>query len=211
MHEHDWRNFHADALPPLLRSALTSFTRSGYHGTTTRTLAADAGLSVPGLYHHYPSKQALLVAITDASMADLMARSLAALAEAGGDTGSGTDYDPLVALELHIECMVLFHAYYRELAFLAASEIRSLEPGHRERYLAARDAQEQLLRGILQRGVDSGVFDVPDVKGTTRALVTMCTGVSQWFDRGGPQRAEDVAAEYVAIARRVVGCAEARS
>lgn len=197
MSHDDWRNFDENPLPPLLQSALHTFMRQGYHGATTRNLAAEAGISVPGLYHHYPSKQAILVAITSASMHDLMRRSLAALDEAGSD--------PIAQFELHMECMVLFHAYFKDLAFLAASEIRSIEGEHRDTYLASRDAQEQLLRDIVQRGSDEGVFSVPDVKGAARALATVCTGVSQWFDSGGSRSAEDIASEYIELGRRVVG------
>lgn len=193
----DWRNFNDEPLPPLLMSSLRCFVQRGYNGTTTRELAAAAGLSVPGLYHHYPSKQAILAAITTASLEDLMARSLAALAEAGDD--------PARQLELHIECMVLFHAYYRDLAFIAGSEIRALESTNRAAYIDHRDEQERILRGIVQRGQASGSFDIADAAGTARALATVCTGVSQWFNPAGARSASAIARDYVEIARRVVG------
>lgn len=197
MNDVDWRDFSASALPPLLHAALQSFVHRGYHGTTTRQLAAEAGLSVPGLYHHYPSKQAILVTIVTASMQDLRRRSLAALEEAGDD--------PLRQLQLHTECMVLFHAHSKELAFLASSETRSIETPDHDRYLAMRDAQEQLLREIVQRGADSGVFSVPDPKATARALATLFTGIAQWFRTDGPRSAESIAAEYTEFAMRLVG------
>lgn len=193
----NWRDFSGHPLPPILLSALHSFAAHGYDGTSTRTLAAAAGLSVPGLYHHYPTKQALLAAMTTASLDDLLARSRAALDEA--------DDDPLRQLDLHIECMVLFHAYYRDLAFIAGSEIRALEPENRAIYIAKRDEQEHILRDILQRGIDTGVFDMTDARGTARALDTVCTGISRWFNPEGERTAEAIAADYIALARRVVG------
>ncbi|MFR9806096.1 TetR/AcrR family transcriptional regulator, partial [Pseudonocardia sp. RS010] len=51
--------------------------RFGYHGTTVRSIAAKAGLSVPGLYHHYPSKQEILATLLRMSNEDVMARSRA--------------------------------------------------------------------------------------------------------------------------------------
>ena len=192
----NWRDFDEDSLPPLLRSAVQSFVTHGYHGTSTRTLAAAAGISVPGLYHHFASKQAIIVAIMDHAMDDLWRRSIAAQAEAGSDCEQ--------QLRLHIECLALFHAHRKELAFLAASELRSVEPEGLARHIAARDRQERLLVEILRAGTAHGTFDAPDPRQIARALTTMCTGISQWFDAAGPLSPSEIAADYVRYAQRIV-------
>lgn len=194
--EMDWRDYADDSLPPLLRSAVQTFVAHGYHGTSTRTLAAAANISVPGLYHHFASKQAIIEAIMDHAMDDLWRRSTAALAEAGDDIA--------LQLELLIECLAQFHAHRKELAFLASTELRSLEPDVRERHIAARDRQEQLLVKILHTGEKRGIFDADDPAQVARALTTMCTGVSQWFNADGPLTAADIADDYVRYAQRIV-------
>ncbi|VXB84030.1 TetR/AcrR family transcriptional regulator [Citricoccus sp. K5] len=192
-----WRDYRHDLLPPLLSSALKSFTGHGYHGTTIRQLAEGAGLSVPGLYHHYPSKHALLVAIMSHAMNDLWDRSNAAIAEAGDS----------VALQFHhlVECLVLFHASRRDLAFIAFSEIRSLNPDAREHHIAARDRQQRLLDAIVDRGVRDGVFTSEDPHLLSTAVITMCTGVSQWFQPEGAQSPAQLAEKYCLIAGRAAG------
>src|SRR5690606_25412480 len=50
-----WRNYGPSTLPKPLEAALEAFAERGYDGTSIREIAARAGLSVPGLYHHYPS------------------------------------------------------------------------------------------------------------------------------------------------------------
>ncbi len=195
--EGDWRDFSVDALPPLLRAATQAFVEHGYHGTTTRTLAAAAGISVPGLYHHFASKHAIIVAIMDRAMDDLWRRSLAAHAEAGADLPR--------QLQLHIECLALFHAHRKELAFLASTELRSLDPEARARHIAARDRQERLLIDILRTGASTGAFSGDDPAQSARALITMCTGISQWFSAAGPLSAGAIAADYVRYAQRLVG------
>lgn len=192
----DWRDFRVDAMPPLLRSAVDTFVKHGYHGTSTRTLAAAAGMSVPGLYHHYPSKQTLIVAIMERAMAELRSRSQAALREAGSN--------PDRQLALHIECLALFHAHRKELALLAATEMRSLEPDARTRHLRARDTQELLLVTILRAGQVSGAFEPGNAAQMTRAMTTMCTGISQWFSPAGTLSAAEIAADYVDYAQRMV-------
>ncbi|MCC3278281.1 TetR/AcrR family transcriptional regulator [Arthrobacter sp. zg-Y40] len=193
----DWRDFSVPVLPPLLAAALECFLEHGYHGTAIRTVAARAGLSVPGLYHHYPSKQALLVGIAESAMADLYARSTAALAEAGDDVEE--------RFALLIECLVLVHAYRWEHAFIAASEIRSLEGAARSGHIAARDRQQKLLDDVVTDAVRLGRFCTAHPKDASRAVTTMCTGVAQWYRAGGPLSPEELAARYVQICRGAVG------
>lgn len=195
--ESGWRAFAVDPLPQLLRGALAHFVAQGYNGTTIRQLAASADLSVPGLYHHYASKQELLVGIVDAAMADLWWRSESALREAGDDL--------LRRLDMLIECLVLFHANRRELAFIAVSEMRGLEPEAYARYIANRDRQQKLMDDVVEEGVVSGVFTTPFPHEVSRAVVTMCTGVAQWFRHTGALTPEELAERYRVMARMAVG------
>lgn len=195
--ESSWRLYGASSLPPVLKAALACFVEQGYHGTSIRAIATRSQLSVPGLYHHYPSKQGLLVDIMARAMADLWARSCAALAEAGSD--------PLRRLDLLVECLVLFHAHQRDLAFIAYNEIRALEGDARQEHIAARDRQQTLIDQILGQGVEEARFSTPHLRETSRAVTTMCTGVSQWYRPGGPLSPDELATIYRSIARRAVG------
>ncbi len=78
-----WRDYGEPELPVPLAAALAAFAEQGYHGTSVREIAARANLSVPGLYHHYPSKQSLLQGLLERTMTDLLARSEAAIARGG--------------------------------------------------------------------------------------------------------------------------------
>ena len=192
-----WREYSGNNLPPLLQAALDSFVEHGYHGTTIRTVAARAKLSVPGLYHHYASKQALLVAIVKFAMADLLVRSEDAVAEAGSSVEE--------QFRLLIECLALFHAHRSELAFIAASEIRSLEGESRTAHIKSRDTQQQMVDDIINQGMREGIFDAEYPKDTSRAIVTMCTGIAQWYRRDGELSPEDLAVRYGNIARMALG------
>lgn len=189
----DWRGYGSDGLRPLLRAALDCFAAQGYHGTSIREIASRAGLSVPGVYHHYASKQALLVAVTEHAMEDLWWRSRAA-AEGAGD-------DPADQLAAQVECLVLYHARRQDLAFIAWSEIRSLTGEHLTAHVARRDRQQRVFDTILETGARAGAFSTPWPLETSRAIVTVCTGVAQWFRPEGPLPADAVAERYVAIAR----------
>ncbi len=48
-----------------MRAAIRLFAGKGYHGVTTRALAAAAGVSEPILYRHFPTKRLLYSAIIE--------------------------------------------------------------------------------------------------------------------------------------------------
>ena len=98
-----WREYGAPDLPRVLLAALDAFAEQGYHGTSIRELASRAQLSVPGLYHHYSSKQDILVDLLEAVMREVIDRSEAALAAAAPDSLSR--FDALV------ECVLRFHMF----------------------------------------------------------------------------------------------------
>jgi AcrR family transcriptional regulator len=68
----------------LLDSAYRLFIEQGYHGTSMRQIAAQAGLSLGGIYNHFPGKEALFISVLDRfhPYHDI----LPALSEAPGDT-----------------------------------------------------------------------------------------------------------------------------
>ena len=65
----------------VLKAAAQVFARRGYAGTTTNHIAERAGVSVGSLYEYFPSKDALLVALMEAHVAE--GRTLLEAAAAG--------------------------------------------------------------------------------------------------------------------------------
>jgi AcrR family transcriptional regulator len=49
----------------ILEQATALFGEAGYRGTSLREIAARCGLSHPGLLHHFPTKQSLLLAVLE--------------------------------------------------------------------------------------------------------------------------------------------------
>ena len=57
----------------LLETAGTLFAQAGFEGVSTKQLAADAGLSVGALYHHFPTKEAAYRAAVEWGLARIPA------------------------------------------------------------------------------------------------------------------------------------------
>ncbi|QCB50483.1 TetR/AcrR family transcriptional regulator [Rhodococcus sp. PAMC28707] len=192
-----WRIYEGSVLSAPLAAALAAFVEQGYHGASVREIAARAGLSVPGLYHHFPSKQALLVGLMKAAMADLLQRSRVAETEAG--TSPSARFDAVVT------SLLLFHMYRRDQAFIGSTEIRSLEADNRSEYIGQRDEQQRMLDTIVHDGVESGDFDTEYPEDASRAVTTLCVGIAGWYRPDGPLSAPELAAVYLTIARKIVG------
>ena len=187
----DWRTYEALELPPILQGALTAFATNGYRGSTVRDIASRVGMTVPAIYYHYRNKQDLLATLIFASIIDVLERCKAAVAGAGGSRKA--------QLSSLTECIVLYMAHRRHLAFLD-NEIRSLEPEHYTRYIEYRDELQNLLRRIIASGCKEGVFGTPHPRETSLAILAMCQGVALWYRPDGPLTPEQIAHRYSVVA-----------
>ncbi len=192
-----WRDYGEPELPVPLAAALAAFAEQGYHGTSVREIAARANLSVPGLYHHYPSKQSLLQGLLERTMTDLLARSEAAIVEAGPE--------PIRQFDAVVESLLRFHMYRREQAFVGSTEIRSLDDNYRPTYIGHRDLQQRMVDVIVFAGVETGEFTTEYPKDAARAVATMCVGVSTWFKLDGLLGPDELIARNLQMARALVG------
>lgn len=193
----DWRSFGVDELTPPLRAALRVFVQEGYHAASIRSIAEAAGLSVPGLYHHHRSKQAILDAIVSATMAEMLAHSHAA---EGDSDGTPRDrFDKLV------ECLARFHMERRDHAFLASTEMRSMRAEVRERHVSQRDEEQHLLEGAISDGVADGSFACPHPADAARAVASLCVAIATWYQPDGPLSEDEVVERHLDFAHRIVG------
>jgi AcrR family transcriptional regulator/DNA-binding XRE family transcriptional regulator len=191
----NWRHYGPLDFDPVLVAALEEFLAIGYHGATVRGIAARSGLSVSGMYHHYTSKQQMLVAILDFTMTDLLARARAAQAEGR---------DPVERFCLLVENLVLYHTHRRELGFVGVSEMRSFETANRQKIAELRIVQQRMVDHEVDDAVRLGRFRADHPHEAARAVVTMCTALPTWWRPGGPLRPEQVAEQYVGFALDVL-------
>lgn len=182
----------------LLAAALDAFYEVGYGGTSVRTIASRANVTVAALYHHFSSKNEILLTIMQQVMNDVLADGRRSLAEAGDD--------PVDRFQAIIGAQVRYHASHQKEAFVANSELRSLDPDARTLVVGLRDEHEKMFLDAINDGVRSGDFHVRDTQQATRAVLAMCMAVSSWFrPGGGPLSAADVERDYVQLALNTVG------
>ncbi|PJJ48200.1 AcrR family transcriptional regulator [Mumia flava] len=191
----DWRTFEPVPLTPILAGALEAFYEHGYHGTTVRDIARRVGVTVPALYYHHPSKEALFVTLLLLGTDDVADRAEAAVADAD---------DAVQALSNLTEVVVLHMTTRHKLAALDL-EARYLGQESRARYAAPRRRIDALVDRVVADGVESGQFHPTDVHEAARALLGMWQSIARWFRDDGTLSGEEIAARYVPLSLATVG------
>lgn len=188
-----WREYGPLPLTPVVQAALEEILAVGYHGTSMREISKRCGLSVPGIYNYFTSKQDILMTIYQVTMDDLEQRTRGALAE-------GARRDPVTVFTLLVENLALYHTHRRELGFIGASEMRSLTPENRQTIANKRNWQQAVVDEKVLAAVRAGSFRVRNPEDAARAVVSMCTALPTWWRPGGRMSPEEVANLYVEYA-----------
>lgn len=190
-----WAEVTPDAARRLLVAAVEAFAERGYHATTTRDIAGRAGMSPAALYIHYKTKEELLHRISRIGHD----RAIDILRTAAERDGSAAE-----RLADAVRSFVRWHAAQHTTARVVQYELDALGPEARAEIVALRRQTDAAVRGIIQDGVAAGEFDVPDVPGTTLAVLSLCVDVARWFNVDGPRTPDEVGALYADLVLRMV-------
>lgn len=191
-----WAEVTPDAARRLLVAAVEAFAERGYHATTTRDIAGRAGMSPAALYIHYKTKEELLHRISRIGH-DKAVDILRTAAEGDGSAAE--------RLSDAVRSFVRWHAAQHTTARVVQYELDALGPEARAEIVALRRQTDAAVRGIIQDGVAAGEFDVPDVPGTTLAVLSLCIDVARWFNVNGLRTPDEVGALYADLVLRMVG------
>lgn len=185
-----------DVASAILSSAIEQFRSFGFHGASMRRLAERAGVNVSNVYNYFPAKSDILLGILRRAVSEQTTATTAAIAAAGPSL-----VDRYVAA---VEAFVRFDIEYLDVSFIANSELRYLDASQREEIVAVRDTLQDLFENLVREGVESGVFRTPYPREVTRAMLTMCGGVTVWYRPDGRLSAADVAQRYARYALAIV-------
>ncbi|WP_329793605.1 TetR/AcrR family transcriptional regulator [Lentzea sp. DG1S-22] len=188
-----WREVTPEAARRMLIAAVRAFAEKGYHATTTRDIASLAGMSPAAVYIHYRSKEELLFNIS------LVGHETSLALLAGIEGG-----DAVERLKNAVSAFAGWHAEFHTTARVVQYELSALSPEHHEKVAELRRQIEQRMRSYLEDGVEAGVFDVPDVKGATLAVLSLCIDVARWYQPGGKRTPDEIGALYADLVLRMV-------
>ncbi|WP_225845804.1 TetR/AcrR family transcriptional regulator [Streptomyces sp. HPF1205] len=190
-----WGDITPDAARRLVVAAVEAFAERGYHATTTRDIAGRAGMSPAALYIHYKTKEELLYQISKVGHL----RSLAMLSEA-----RDADAPAAERLATAVRRFVRWHAEHHTTGRVVQYELGALAADHYAEIVVLRRQSEDAIRSIIKDGVRDGEFDVPEVSGTTLAVLSLCIDVARWFNPGGRRTPDEVGELYADLVLRMV-------
>ena len=160
----------------LIVGAARLFRRKGFDGTSTRDIAAAAGMQSGSPFYHFRSKQALLFAVMEEGMRHAVQRQGEAIAAAG-------------VLSPSAQLRLLVHKHFEVLLgpgndFIPVMlyEARSLTPRQRATLADLQGEYEAAWQPVLQALHKSGKLKA-DVRLARLLIFGALNWSVQWFDR----------------------------
>lgn len=153
-----------------------------------RELAKASGLQAASLYNYFASKEGFLFEL----MCEVMDEILADL-----EATVGPVTDPEQRMIEFVDFHIRWHTERRDETFISRMEMRSLSKEHYKVYLQLRKRYEDFVADILERGCETGVFEVRDQRIATLSILAMLTDVCNWFRPKGRLNQEQLIDIYV--------------
>lgn len=145
----------------ILAEAAALFARKGYHGTSTREIAAAVGIRQPSLFHHFPAKQGILAELLDRDLDPALERIRRFRTTAG---------DPACCLYAYLvaDVAALARSPY-DARGLYNDQVLDEAPMREQR--AKRGALHTEIRELVDEGVRAGAFRGID-RGFAQQVIT---------------------------------------
>lgn len=197
-----WPDVQPDAARRLMLAGVESFAERGYHATTTRDIATNAGMSPAALYVHFPSKAALLFAISRSG--HQQALDLVRNAAESAAT-------PVEAMRAIVERFVAWHARRHTVARVVQYELGALPEKEYRVVAELRRGIERIVHDLVVEGAKSGDFTVSDPMTAARAVLSLGVDVARWYSDRSRMSPTALGREYGDLALRMLGADPARS
>jgi AcrR family transcriptional regulator len=175
----------------IIEAARRIFARHGYEGASISMIAAETGLTKAALYHHFASKEAIYRVSSRTGMDDLVTEVEDALSNASPE--------PLERLRVYMHASAVRFERKQD-SWMSGSAIfwSTQSKETRSEVLQVRDRYENLLKEIIQDGIDSGVFRQDlDVSLSSKFLLSIVNQLPRWYRKGGKYSAVEIVDIYL--------------
>ena len=174
------------------------FYRLGYSEASVGDVAAALDITKGSLYHYVQNKEDLLYAII--RQAHELTRENLERAEASGGPA-------LARLRRFFDGHARINADELEKAALIYRDLRHLSASRRAEIVTVRDQVEEFVRRLLADGIaQHSVCPLIDVRLASIEMFSTANGICQWYQPGGPDSAEEVAASVADFVVAAVAC-----
>ena len=173
----------------LLKSALALFDRLGYDATSVQQIVDDAHRTKGAFYHHWESKEALLRDLHEEFIDDQLERARAVI---------GRDLPPEEMLrELVTEVLMEPLSVYKSEITVFLHEHRFLSDAAFAEIRRKRDEFENIVAGVIKRGMDTGAFKkVGTPQLVASGVIGMCAWSYTWLEAKGKLSPREIGETY---------------
>lgn len=187
----------SDTRERILAAAITTVAERGFGGLTVKDVAQIAGIKAPGLYSHFPSREAILTEAVSRVLADFM-DTMASVPEA----------NPEAELRETIRRHVLYQIDNMQIARVADLVLNTATAGHflsPEDYELLLGVQRSHLRLVCARVAAFAPQLTPtEAYVASIAIIAMCDRVANWFDPDGALKPDELAELHWRMARAML-------
>jgi TetR/AcrR family transcriptional regulator, cholesterol catabolism regulator len=169
----------------ILEAASRVFRARGLHAAGMRDIAAELGMAVGNLYYYFRDKEDLLAFVQESALSRLL--EMAARVRA---LDFPADQKLRLLLEEHV--VGLNDPEEGTPGSLAHLEVEALGEERRAGVLARRDEYEQIVRSLIEEGMDQGMFQRADPKVASLALLGSVNWTVKWFRPEGGKSAREI-------------------
>jgi AcrR family transcriptional regulator len=154
----------------ILQAAMQLFASRGYDATSVAQICQAAGVSKGAFYHHFPSKQAVFVALLD-NWLNVLDEQIAALVSQAGSIPEGLVQMASVSEDVFKSArgqLPMFLEFWRESSHDPLVWNATIEPYRH---------YTNLFSGLIERGIQEGSLEPVDPQTTARVLLALVLGV----------------------------------
>ena len=162
----------------LVDAAIKLFSAVGYAETSLQELVTEAGLTKGAFYHHYRSKEEILLEIHDNFIDEQIERAQAAVSQCG------TPADSLRAL---IRSEMRAISEHQDAVTVFLRERRAFSPDTWKEVRSKRDQLESVFVRLVEQGIADGQFHDGDPQLIAYGILGMVHWAHEWYrPRLGP-------------------------
>lgn len=166
----------------ILKNAARIFARKGYENSSLEEIAARLKLSKGSLYHYIKSKDELLYLIQLQAIEEIIEQVEQILDK---------EYDSVQTLYRVIKGHVRIVTQTHVIGALRQQE-RILRIKWRSHIIDTRDKLDQLLKQIIQKGMDSGNFSAMDNRLSVLSTFGVLNDIIRWYSPKGRLSVEEI-------------------
>lgn len=150
----------------ILQTARRLFIAQGYTATSMRQIAEAVGIGKATIYHHFPDKQSILMALLDQNMGQMNDALVAVQSE----------MEPRRRIEVAAKSSTRFLLESADVMQIARREVPEARDLIQKQFRLFLKDYLALLSDAVRRGIDQGIFRPVDPLQATRVFMIMIQG-----------------------------------